>query len=378
MKKRIVAAIIALSTMVLCLTAKAQTGQIPDAPEPAVMSLQGLGGVMVSVASLPALMEEIGFTRRKLETEIEARLIERGIRVYPRIPTSIEEYEMRAKWVQEGSPLLSISINYDFGDMKKLTEASQINFSVDISLSQQALLTRDVKNSLAVTTWEQRSLYLTRKGTVQDVHDDVLRKVAAFLSAYDRANSKGASQEILLPWTNVSSPADIFDLGKPALWQTFDGAMKPQIFAALGGGTTFQLPAVPAGHPYDYQYGGLQYTMHVDLERYPVIAAYVSRVQTGSYAHFNVEARDSKGELLQARSTPTLQKLGLTWLDLGKEWKEQPQLLQLRLYVGGALSGASCDYAWVRFVRREDLPRLQSMSPNIESVDTKSPDTGKF
>lgn len=143
-------------------------------------------------------------------------------------------------------------------------------------------------------------------------------------------------------------------------WQPLGGVNEPDVFAARFGAMTLRLPHVAEGFPYTYQWGGVTRRASVDLSRYPVLVACVSRVQDGSYAHLDMEERDFAGRPIRSLRTPTLQGRGLSILDVGQAWGPQTRRIHLRLIVGGSPSGASCEYAWVRFVRREDVPKLQA------------------
>ncbi len=76
----------------------------------------------------------------------------------------------------------------------------------------------------------------------------------------------------------------------------------------------------------------------------------------------DIEERDIEGHAVRGIRTPTLLSPGLSIQDVGQAWGPQTRRVYLRLIVGGGLSGASCDYAWVRFVRREDVSKLQANS----------------
>ena len=145
-------------------------------------------------------------------------------------------------------------------------------------------------------------------------------------------------------------------------WQSLGGINGPDIFAARAGAMTLRLPQVPQGYPYTYQWGGVTRQASVDLGRYPVLVACVSRVGDGSYAHLELEERDFSGKSVRTLRAPTLQGKGLSVMDVGQAWGPQTRRINLRLIVGGALSGTSCEYAWVRFVRREDVAKLQAQT----------------
>jgi hypothetical protein len=158
------------------------------------------------------------------------------------------------------------------------------------------------------------------------------------------------------------------EMNDPAAWELLGLENQPAAYAARPGALTLRLPRVPAGFPYAYQWSGVTRTAVVDLERYPVAVAYVPRLGEGSYAHLDFEERDYQGRALRTARSSTLQKPGLSLLDLGKAWGAQTQRVVIRLIVGGQLSGAWCEYAWVRFVRREDLPRLEANPGRVKVV----------
>ena len=150
------------------------------------------------------------------------------------------------------------------------------------------------------------------------------------------------------------------EMNEPGRWQPAGAGIEPDVFSARRGRVTLRLPHVPEGFPHAYQWGGVTRRADVDLGRYPVLVAYVSGVREGSYAHLDLEERDYGGRPVRALRTPTLRGPGLTVLDVGREWGPETRRMHLRLIVGGPLSGASCEYSWVRFVRREDVPRLEA------------------
>jgi hypothetical protein len=158
------------------------------------------------------------------------------------------------------------------------------------------------------------------------------------------------------------------EMNDPAAWEPLGLENQPAAYAARPGALTLRLPRVPAGFPYAYQWSGVTRTAVVDLDRYPVAVAYVPHLGEGSYAHLDFEERDYQGRALRTARSSTLQKPGLSVLDLGREWGMQTQRVVMRLIVGGQLSGAWCEYAWVRFVRREDLPRLEANPGGLKVV----------
>jgi hypothetical protein len=148
------------------------------------------------------------------------------------------------------------------------------------------------------------------------------------------------------------------ELNNPSKWQPLGLENAADVFAERPGAVTLRLPHVPVGWPYTYQWSGITRTAVVDLGRYPVLVACVTKVQRNSYAHLDVEERDYFGKPVRIERTSTLVEPGLSVLDCGDIWGRDVRRLTLRLIVGGANEGASCEYAYVRFVRREDLPYL--------------------
>jgi hypothetical protein len=103
-------------------------------------------------------------------------------------------------------------------------------------------------------------------------------------------------------------------------WQPFSGGNDPDVFAARFGAMTLRLPDAPEGFPHAWKWGAVTRRASVDLGRYPVLAAYVSRVDDGSYAHLDVEERDYAGRPVRSLRTPTLQGRGLNVVDVGQTW----------------------------------------------------------
>lgn len=143
-------------------------------------------------------------------------------------------------------------------------------------------------------------------------------------------------------------------------WQPLPAENEPDVLTVHTGAMTLRLPHVPDGHPYPYQWGGVTRRATVELKQSPVLVAYVSAVKDGSYAHLDMEERDFAGKPVRTLRTPTLQGKGLIVLDVGQSWGTETRRIHLRAIVGGALTGAECEYAWVRFVRREDVAKLQA------------------
>ncbi len=167
---------------------------------------------------------------------------------------------------------------------------------------------------------------------------------------------------------NAALPVGWHDeMNTPEDWQPLALDNKPDVLVARRGALILRLPHVPQGFPYAYQWSGVTRAVSVNLGRYPVLVARVRRLDKNTYAHLDVEERDDAGKVVRTARSSTLYEPGMSVLDFGTAWGTDTRRLTLRLIVGGSLSGVACEYDWVRFVRREDLPFLQSR-PNWQRV----------
>ena len=157
-----------------------------------------------------------------------------------------------------------------------------------------------------------------------------------------------------------------------ALWKPLGTENPPDIYASRPGLLTLRLPHVPDGYRYTYQWSGVARSISADLATYPVLIARVSSIDEGSYAHLLIDERDVSGHMVRSWRSPTLTRPGLTFIDLGKEIAPDVRRLTLQLVVGGKLSGAKCEYDWMRFVRRKDVAYLQEV-PGLQDIVSKEP-----
>jgi hypothetical protein len=194
---------------------------------------------------------------------------------------------------------------------------------------------------------------------------------AALLFAFAVAPSTGRPDEAHRP----PVPLQIGwhdEMNEPRLWSPIGPENPPDVYAERLGVLTLRLPHVPQGYPYAYQWSGVTRSISADLAHFPVLMARVGGMEDGSYAHLDIEERDFKGHAVRTWRSPTLTRPGLTTIDLGKEIGPTVRRLKLRLIVGGKLAGAKCDYNWVRFVRREDVARLNE-APDLQAVTSREP-----
>ena len=132
-------------------------------------------------------------------------------------------------------------------------------------------------------------------------------------------------------------------------WSSVSASMPVELSAGTSG-LEMSLPHVPPGFPFAYQWSGITRKAVVDLGRFPVLMARVSRMRSGSYAHIEVYERAYDGTLFRSARGSTLRGPGITSLDLGDTWGRDARRVEIRLIVGGPLEGAACEYAWVRAV----------------------------
>ncbi|MBV9468357.1 MAG: hypothetical protein JO316_15505 [Abitibacteriaceae bacterium] len=161
------------------------------------------------------------------------------------------------------------------------------------------------------------------------------------------------------------------EMNDAGAWQQATTANPVDVFGTHPGLLSLRLPHVAQNFPYSYQWSGLQRDITVDLAHYPVAIARISQLQEGSYAQIRIVEHDYTGHEVQTWTTQALTSPGLAILDIGKEWGvADTRRFTLQMIVGGPLYGASCDYDWVRFVNREEVPFLQA-HPNWQQVELR-------
>ncbi len=126
-------------------------------------SLSGLGAVFVLVEDLPDGTKLHGFSKGDIQSEVERRLHVAGLRV-----VSAEESARLP-----GGPYLYVRLNLvDHGHAA----------SVDVQLTQGALLVRNGQFIPSTITWSRSALL--SKPTVQNIRDAVNDRVDAFVIAW--------------------------------------------------------------------------------------------------------------------------------------------------------------------------------------------------
>jgi hypothetical protein len=139
-------------------------------------TLRGLSGVGVRVERLPAEAEQAGMTRRQVQTEVEQRLREGGIRV-------LTPPELLSAF---GRPALAVTI--------QITPAAHgpqelYGVHITVALTQQVLLERNMAMpAVEAATWEVVALGMVGRDAWPRVREDVATLVDRFIHAYHAVN----------------------------------------------------------------------------------------------------------------------------------------------------------------------------------------------
>ena len=130
-------------------------------------TLKGLHGVEVVVELLRPEAEKYSLTREALQTDVELRLRQHGIRVNP------------------GGPCLYINVNTLVDEQFGCAAVSVL-----VQLRQQAVLFFNPKTNCNVPTWERSSVGLFGLSKLRTVRETVQDFVDVFINDYLAANPK--------------------------------------------------------------------------------------------------------------------------------------------------------------------------------------------
>jgi Putative peptidoglycan binding domain len=145
-------------------------------------TLRGLSGVGVRVERLPPEAEQAGMTRRQVQTEVEQRLREGGIRV-------LTPPELLSAF---GCPALAVTIQ-----LAPAAHESRELYGVHITvaLTQQVLLERNMTMpAVEAATWEVVALGVVGRDAWPRVREDVAALVDRFIHAYRAVNPAPAAR----------------------------------------------------------------------------------------------------------------------------------------------------------------------------------------
>jgi len=137
--------------------------------------MEGLQGVEVMIVGLASHGEKYGFTKDQLQTDIEARLQQDGIRVF-----SFEE-----SMLIEGTPTLLVSLDFKTDPNIGYTAASII-----VELTELVFLARAPEKFCRSRVWSYGSTELVETNNAKSIQDIVGNHVDEFINDYLAANPK--------------------------------------------------------------------------------------------------------------------------------------------------------------------------------------------
>jgi len=172
---------IAVGTLSVCLIlgvwAIAQPETLTDTlKERQRNTLKGLQGVYVIVESLKPEVEKYGLTEQQLQTDVELRLRQNGIKVLS-----------QQEWLSTpGRPWLYVNVNVVIHDEPPLVVA----YNILLKLKQDVLLERDTTKRCDASTWYTGSIGCASLGKIGTIREHVKNYVDKFINDYLAANPK--------------------------------------------------------------------------------------------------------------------------------------------------------------------------------------------
>jgi hypothetical protein len=158
--------------MVLLVAASAATAADTEFTRP---SLKGLNAVEVLVESLSTEAERDGLNKTSIQTDVQLKLRQAGIRVL----TRAERFET------PGWPFLYIDVA-----VKLRTDVPVYAYSINVELEQSVRLDRAPSIQLSATTWSVGSVGAVGRNKLRTVRDDIKDHVDEFINAYLSVNPK--------------------------------------------------------------------------------------------------------------------------------------------------------------------------------------------
>jgi hypothetical protein len=145
-------------------------------------TLRGLSGVGVRVERMPPEAEQAGMTRRQVQTEVEQRLREGGVRVHTP-PELLSAF---------GRPALVVTIQITPAEHEP---RELYGVHITVALKQQVLLERNMAMpAVEAATWEVVALGVVRRDAWPRVREDVATLVDRFIHAYRSVNPAPAAR----------------------------------------------------------------------------------------------------------------------------------------------------------------------------------------
>jgi len=131
-------------------------------------TLRGVEGVKVVIEYLKPEVERAGLTVQQLQTDVELRLRQAGIRVL----TQAERHGI------PGRPWLYINVNVSLR-----SEIPLAAYTIQVQLNQDASLTTD-GSLAAVSTWSVGYIGTVGRAHLTTIREDIRERVDEFINAY--------------------------------------------------------------------------------------------------------------------------------------------------------------------------------------------------
>jgi hypothetical protein len=188
-------------------------------------SLRGLQGIHVIVETIKPDAERDGLKKHQVQTDVELRLRQSGIRVLSQEET----------FATPGSPLLYISVNTSKSNIPLYA------YSVSVELHQDVWMVRDLNMKPVMGgTWSSGGTGSVGQDNIAEVRENVLDNIDRFINAYLAVNPEqaGAGRRSRGP-ENLIPEASII---RKVQWQLREAGFEPgQVDGKLGTQTRLAL-----------------------------------------------------------------------------------------------------------------------------------------
>lgn len=143
-------------------------------------TLKGLQGVGVGVEYLTPEVEKYGLTRQQLQTDVELRLRQNGIRVLSK----------QEELSTPGMPNLYLNVN-----IVAREDSGLAAYSILLELRQNVFLARDITKLCITPTWLKGSTGSVGLGKIDALREYVKDDVDQFINNYLAANPKAEQKQ---------------------------------------------------------------------------------------------------------------------------------------------------------------------------------------
>lgn len=143
-------------------------------------TLKGLQGVKVLVEAIKPEVEKYGLTEQQLQTDVELRLRQNGIKV-------LSEKE----WLSAaGQPYIYVNVN-----IMKVENIPLVTYGITLELKQNVSLERDPTKLCSASTWDRRGVMSAGLGKIENIRECVKGYVDNFINDYLAANPKDEQKQ---------------------------------------------------------------------------------------------------------------------------------------------------------------------------------------